>query len=90
MSATRTHSHRAEAKVLFSRFCRTIGKSEGTSPGCLSLDYTACYGGYAIIEYMEGGGESKPFGRERFTPRDFCSAITLAIETAEYLRREQK
>jgi hypothetical protein len=80
-----------DADASFALLCKALGKelavwdkeTRSFNPGSWELDYPT-YGGCVIHEHTDNGasnsGVSTPFGDTRRTPREFCSAVSFALD----------
>jgi hypothetical protein len=69
---------RLPKKVLlnkFKYFCQEIGVEIGTKPGQWGLDSQSIYGGWVIVEYLEGGCEHHPVINRRVKASQMCDLI---------------
>lgn len=83
---------RKDAEAAFRRLCKVTGHQESLTysdhrAGDWVLDYTGCYGGFVIEEYLDTdtGRITHPLGSERRTTREFCDAVRFAIRAIEAL-----
>ena len=68
--------------------CDKLGKKIGYEKGEWNLDYSPCYGGYVVVEFMENGGEDHPILRKRLTASKMSDALDMAINVLLNLSEE--
>lgn len=78
---------RAEVVGMFNRLCTAVGYKAYR----WKLDYAACYGGYVIEDYDENGVmQPHPFGYQRRPGGEMYSALCLACEAVEMMKKEHE
>lgn len=78
-------------RSMFTNLCDALGKkfaTDYTDKGAWALDYQPQYGGWNIVEYMEGGGEHQPFGMARHSSREFEAMLRFALRAIAIDRGE--
>lgn len=85
-----TRYTRKDAEAAFNRLLSVLGRRKAMNwndVGGWSLDYASAYGGFVIAEVSnEAGGESRPMGDLRRNAREFCEAVSFAIDAIEALK----
>ncbi len=64
--------------------CDILNKKIGHELDNWNLDYSQCYGGYIVVEYMENGGEHHPLITKRLTANQMADALDMAFRVLEY------
>jgi hypothetical protein len=73
----------SEVHGMFNRLAKAMNKRIDRNAGSLSLDYNSCYGGYVIVENLENGGESHPFGSLRRSAKEMYLSLYMASVALE-------
>jgi hypothetical protein len=76
---------------MFTNLCDAVGKkvaTDCTDKGAWALDYQPQYGGWNIVEYMEGGGKHQPFGMTRYSSFEFNAMLNFALRAIAIDRNE--
>ena len=76
---------RRDAETSARALTAACGRDYGYQPGSWNLNYAACYGGYLLVEYLDGG-EHCPLGHRRRTASEFCSTVAFALSALHECR----
>lgn len=71
-----------KVREIFGLLCRTFEKRVAISSrdvGAWALDFNSTYGGWYIVEYAAGGGETLPMGPKRRSSGEFYETCQFAI-----------
>ena len=80
-----------DATMAFERLVAALGgrvAQHHADVGAYRLDLAGCYGGYVVeVITSESGAVNRPFGMARRPAREFCQAVSFALDVlAEHER----
>lgn len=82
---------KSDVETAFKLFCSSFNlpmAKDYTEVGAYTLDKG--HGGYVVIQLMERGGQSNPFGYTRRNAREMAQALRFAVDANFQAQKEGK